>query len=250
LTQQRHSRNGDLWEDLTYHYQYSDQANEQGLLRNRLYHVNDFVGQVDPNGSDLDDQGAFQMNPNLIETENNCVRDEQGRLISNRIEEIELIVWTASGKAKEIIREINSAKKNISFDFDAMVNQIAKHVYNNQTGLLEKSTYYILDAQGHQLSIYEHIVDYTAEEGLEIVAGEIIGIEDKNIGDFTVDLFVGSLVDNLSVGYKAYLKKTMPNIGEDQINEQLKNYGEKMTKYFTTLVKSIVSEQGKETSNE
>src|SRR5690625_3338695 len=35
----------------------------------------------------------------------------------------------------------------------------AKHVYDNQTLMLEKSTYYILDASGNQLSMYEHIVD-------------------------------------------------------------------------------------------
>jgi|GEM_PF-4621098 len=39
-----------------------------------------------------------------------------------------------------------------------MGNRIAKHVYNNGTGLLEKSTYYILDAQGQQISMYEHNV--------------------------------------------------------------------------------------------
>jgi len=37
----------------------------------------------------------------------------------------------------------------------------AKHVYDNQTLMLEKSTYYILDAQGNQLSMYEHAVDDT-----------------------------------------------------------------------------------------
>src|SRR5690554_860798 len=37
----------------------------------------------------------------------------------------------------------------------------AKHVYDNQTLMLEKSTYYILDASGNQLSMYEHAVDDT-----------------------------------------------------------------------------------------
>ena len=39
-----------------------------------------------------------------------------------------------------------------------MGNRIAKHVYNNGTGMLENSTYYILDAQGQQISMYEHNV--------------------------------------------------------------------------------------------
>src|SRR5690606_31601583 len=43
-----------------------------------------------------------------------------------------------------------------------MGQRIAKHVYDNQTGLLEKSTYYILDAQGNQMSMYEHNVGDTS----------------------------------------------------------------------------------------
>src|SRR5690554_5096083 len=82
-----------------------------------------------------------------------------GRLVKDRQEEIDTVIWTASNKVKEIRRNFDSSKKNIIFDFDAMGNQIAKHVYNNQTLMLEKSTYYILDAQGNQLSIYEHSVD-------------------------------------------------------------------------------------------
>ncbi len=39
-----------------------------------------------------------------------------------------------------------------------MGQRIAKHVYNNETNMLEKSTYYILDAQGNQVSMYEHLV--------------------------------------------------------------------------------------------
>jgi RHS repeat-associated protein len=148
LTQQRHSRNGDLWEDLTYHYQYSDQANEQGLLRNRLYHVNDFVGQVDPNGSDLDDQGAFQMNPNVIETANNYVYDEEGRLVQDKTEEIEHIVWTVSVLSRCMFSRFsteNFSKTTIGNGFVNRINFVAafggaKHVYDDDW-MLEKSTY-------------------------------------------------------------------------------------------------------------
>nr|WP_299205687.1 RHS repeat-associated core domain-containing protein [uncultured Brumimicrobium sp.] len=63
-----------------------------------------------------------------------------------------------SGKVKEIRRILASEKKNVIFDYDAMGNRIAKHIYNNQTAMLERSTYYILDAQGNQLSMYDHKV--------------------------------------------------------------------------------------------
>lgn len=79
----------------------------------------------------------------------------QRRLVKDRQEEIDTIIWTANNKVKEIRRTFDSEKKNIIFEYDAMGNQIAKHVYNNQTLMLEQSTYYILDAQGNQLSIYD-----------------------------------------------------------------------------------------------
>ncbi len=80
-------------------------------------------------------------------------------LIKDKAEEISSIVWRVDGKVKEINRPTTSTKKKLTFDYDAMGNRIAKHVFDNQTGLLERSTYYILDAQGNQLTTYEHVVD-------------------------------------------------------------------------------------------
>jgi RHS repeat-associated protein len=60
--------------------------------------------------------------------------------------------WVGLGK------EMDSGKKNVSFEYDAFGNRIAKHVFDDDW-MLEKSTYYILDAQGNQLSMYEHVVD-------------------------------------------------------------------------------------------
>ncbi|MCO5259948.1 MAG: hypothetical protein M9916_07380 [Crocinitomicaceae bacterium] len=62
------------------------------------------------------------------------------------------------GKVKEIRRSLSSNKKNLIFDYNAFGQRIAKHQYNRQTLMLEKSTYYILDAQGNQMSMYEHQV--------------------------------------------------------------------------------------------
>src|SRR5690554_6748485 len=155
LTQERHIRNGTQIEDMTYRYRYDANNN---LLRNRLYHINDNIAS-NVDSTDIDDQGVFNSDPDFIETANNYVRDKMGRLVKDRQEEIDTVIWTASNKVKEIRRNFDSSKKNVIFDYDAMGNQIAKHVYNNQTLMLEKSTYYILDAQGNQLSIYEHSVD-------------------------------------------------------------------------------------------
>src|SRR5690554_3219544 len=156
LTQERHNRAGQKFDDLEYHYQKDANGN---LLRNRLYSVSDDPTLASIMEDDIEDMGAFISAVNQINTSNNYSYDAEGRLVKDRQEEIDTIIWTVSGKVKEIHRSLASTKKNLTFDYDAFGNRIAKHVYDNQTLMLEKSTYYILDASGNQLSMYEHIVD-------------------------------------------------------------------------------------------
>src|SRR5690554_694731 len=154
-TQNRHLRDGNRIDSLFYKYQKDGNGD---LLRNRLYHINDSIDETIDN-TDLDDMGTFYDNNNIINTDNNYSYDAEGRLVKDRQEEIDTIIWTVSGKVKEIHRSLQSTKKNLTFEYDAFGNRIAKHVYDNQTLMLEKSTYYILDDQGNQLSMYEHAVD-------------------------------------------------------------------------------------------
>ena len=67
--------------------------------------------------TDLDDQGVFNADSDFIETANNYVRDKMGRLVKDRQEEIDTIIWTATGKVKEIRRTFASNKKNIIFEY-------------------------------------------------------------------------------------------------------------------------------------
>src|SRR5690554_5590235 len=156
LTQERHNRAGQIFDDLEYKYQMDDDGN---LLRNRLYSIKDDETLANVMEDDIEDMDAFISAVNQINTDNNYSYDAEGRLVKDRQEEIDTIIGTVSGKVKEIHRSLQSTKKNLTFEYDAFGNRIAKHVYDNQTLMLEKSTYYILDAQGNQLSMYEHIVD-------------------------------------------------------------------------------------------
>src|SRR5690554_6014640 len=156
LTQERHNRAGQIFDDLEYKYQMDDDGN---LLRNRLYSIKDDETLANVMEDDIEDMDAFISAVNQINTDNNYSYDAEGRLVKDRQEEIDTIIWTVSGKVKEIRRSLSSNKKNLIFDYNAMGNRIAKHVYDNQTLMLEKSTYYILDVQGNQLSMYEHAVD-------------------------------------------------------------------------------------------
>ena len=46
-------------------------------------------------------------------------------------------------------------KKNLKFDYDAFGQRVAKHVFSN-TGIWEKSIYYVRDPQGNVMATYEH----------------------------------------------------------------------------------------------
>jgi RHS repeat-associated protein len=153
LTQKRHKQDGTQIEDMTYRYQ----RDANGfLLSNRLYHVNDAIAST-VDQTDIDDQGAGFDPLNInINGAYNYVYDEEGRLIKDKSEDIQQIVWRVDGKVKEINRSTGSTMPRLKFDYDAMGRRIAKHVYNNQTGLLEKSTYYLLDAQGNTMATYDY----------------------------------------------------------------------------------------------
>ncbi len=163
LTQSRYLRNGTTQADnLTYHYLVDGSGN---LLRNRLYHVNDAIAGAAYTG-DLEDQGEFNFedgngyNEYIVENDNNYRYDQEGRLIQDLKEGIQEIVWRVDGKVKKVIFTSTSGKNNLEFDYDAFGRRIAKHVLS-QSHVLVKSTYYVLDAQGNQLSTYEHIPEDT-----------------------------------------------------------------------------------------
>jgi RHS repeat-associated protein len=151
--QERRNATGTLIDNLTYGYNLVSGK----LVQNRLYHVDDAQTNASAFTDDIDDMGTLTSGQN-INTANNYSYDGEGRLIKDNQEEIESIIWRVDGKVKKIMRPTNSQKKNVSFDYDAMGNRIAKHVMNAQNQL-EKSTYYILDAQGNTMSVYERVVD-------------------------------------------------------------------------------------------
>ena len=65
--------------------------------------------------------------------------------------QIDTILWTVSGKIKTIKRIGISTLENLTFDYDASGNRIAKHEFN-QAGNLLLTTYYVRDAQGNIMS--------------------------------------------------------------------------------------------------
>src|SRR5690554_3066884 len=66
---------------------------------------------------DIEDMDAFISAVNQINTDNNYSYDAEGRLVKDRQEEIDTIIWTVSGKVKEIRRSFESTKKNLIFEY-------------------------------------------------------------------------------------------------------------------------------------
>ncbi len=199
LTQKRRNSAGTMLDDLTYHYQVDGFGN---VIRNRLYNVNDAAGFQ--NAGDLSNQGTFNSAANQINISNNYVYDEEGRLIKDVAEGIELIVWRVDGKVKEIHRHVDFEEmKHLTFDYDAFGRRIAKHVYNN-LWVLERSNYYILDAQGNQLAVYEHIPE--SEKPYELTERVIYGSARIGSNVQKVDLFDDEPEEllSLTLGEKQY----------------------------------------------
>jgi RHS repeat-associated protein len=144
-----------LFEDLEYQYNW---LNDE-LLQNRLYHVNDAIS-ASPQDGDIEDQGTFYDPQNQIKTDNNYLYTAIGELQVDKSEDIEEIVWRVDSKIAEVRRTNNSTKKNLRFDYDAMGNRIAKHIYaDNQFTDWEKSTYYVRDASGNVMAVYDRLLN-------------------------------------------------------------------------------------------
>jgi len=169
--QQRFNEAGVQFDFLTYNYHVQqDPDGWDRTKRNRLNHVND-GGSASAMPDDLEDQGAFKdHNPSGgidINVKNNSGYDQLGQLIRDHDddavspsgEEIELISWRVDGKISEVKRVTSSTKKNLRFMYDAMGNRVAKKVYSNNTftlSVLESVTYYVRDAQGNVMRVYEN----------------------------------------------------------------------------------------------
>lgn len=98
-----------------------------------------------------DTQDAFDNTDATINSVNNYQYDEIGNLIYNKQDDIESVTWAVFNKPLEIKRINGSTLKNVRFEYDALHNRIAKHIYNN-SDVHEYSEYYVYDAQGNLLA--------------------------------------------------------------------------------------------------
>jgi len=244
LTQQRYE-GSTLVDSLTYHYA----TNNAGqLLSNRLYSVDDSVTVASLSATDMEDMPLYNnASPNAS---NNYKYTQIGELKSDNQEEIQEIVWRVDSKISEIVRTSGSTKKNLKFEYDAMGNRVAKHVYAGS--VLESSTYYVRDAQGNVMGVYEHKMD--AENAVmeyKLIERNIYGSAQVGICKDTVDLNItnssGALtqatyyharqLNHRQYSLSNHLGNVLTTIGDGKAAADSNNDG--VIDYFTAYIISV-----------
>jgi RHS repeat-associated protein len=87
---------------------------------------------------------------------NNYRYTEIGELESDALEGIEEIIWRVDSKISEVRFVSSSDKDNLKFEYDAMGNRVAKYVMDGQTSFAKHVTFYVRDASGNVMAVYEH----------------------------------------------------------------------------------------------
>ena len=124
---------GQLLDDLTYHY---DPA-----------HANRLQWVTDPVPSDRSDEDVDTQAPN------NYGYDEVGNLTSDTQAGVGNIAWTPYGKIARVSTMRSPKYPYTAYVYDAQGNRISKTA--GELGVPVATTYYVRDAQGNPLAVYE-----------------------------------------------------------------------------------------------
>ncbi|MDJ1501195.1 LamG-like jellyroll fold domain-containing protein [Xanthocytophaga agilis] len=142
----RKDKDGNTIDQLHYEYNWQDLANEQNLTNNRLRQVVDNAPTATKGLGAIDQADA-----------NNYDYDPIGNLIEDKQDNIK-ITWNVYGKVESVKKNDNTAL--ITYQYDASGNRTVKVTETrDNTGKLTdaKTTYYVRDAQGNVLSVYEAV---------------------------------------------------------------------------------------------
>jgi RHS repeat-associated protein len=134
-TLSRHDEQAAVMDSLDYHYANPGESNQ-------LDHVTDHITDTSVSPEDIDSQN-----------DNNYSYDEVGNLIADAQSGISKIAWTPSGK---IARIANGVSSNLTYRYDGLGNRISKVVqFPGRSGLDDLTTYYVRDASGNIMAVYE-----------------------------------------------------------------------------------------------
>ncbi len=142
LTRDGSQSNPGPMDNLTYQYEQQPVTGEES---NRLQHLVESAPSPSPIIGDLEAQPIQQ----------NYSYDEIGELTGDQSESITNIAWTTYGK----VASVSKLNQTIEFLYDAQGNRVRKRVYDpaNPTDMAE--TFYVYEAGGKVVAIYENCVD-------------------------------------------------------------------------------------------
>ncbi len=137
---QRYPNTTSLMDNQTYHYNRATDpiTQESYLLTNRLRHVTDVIGS-NVSSSDIDNQSA-----------DNYSYDAIGNLVGDVSEGL-TVRWNVYGKIAEITKAIGG-NQHIGYGYDGSGSRIRKTI---TSGGNTTHTYYVKDASGNVLGVYE-----------------------------------------------------------------------------------------------
>jgi len=155
----RNAGNGTTMDDFTYNYYLTSGSavqdniaslqNNSSWNSNQLAYVSDLAGDY-ANVDDLTNQFTSNYTYNQI-----------GQLVSDDESAIQEIIWTVTGKVKEIRFISDAGKNDLKFVYDPMDMRVMKIEYLDVNHTSIKYTYYSYDAQGNVMATYDREITHT-----------------------------------------------------------------------------------------
>jgi RHS repeat-associated protein len=171
-------------DDMLYEYYQPGTPNSKS---NRLKRVNDNITDNGQGWGDID----------LANNNKDYDYDALGNLVLDRREKIK-ITWDVYGKVK-MVEPIDpttyavttpsaSTKPKMIFSYDATGIRIRKQVYTNSASVVDHTDYYVLNADGNMMAIYNGTASTLAVTEMGIYSGDRIGLLMPSATDGAVNL--------------------------------------------------------------
>ena len=155
LTLNRKAVDGTVIDQLEYNYNYDADT----LLNNRLPSLTDGVGYA---GYGDIDNSSYVYNAN-------------GSLVKDTERDIDSVLWSVQNKPLSIDF---GAANDIVYTYDAMGNRLSKTV----AGDVPVTTYYLRDAEGNVLSVYESAADTVLQKEMHLYGSSRLGLQQAERG--------------------------------------------------------------------
>ncbi len=170
-------------------YTYKKTTNGYNSNNNQLMHVNDNTAYSSNYANDLDDQGVFSAG------NENYAYDEIGNQTQDKSEDIIHQEWNVYGKVQSVTRYSGSTKQNLVFNYNAQGKRIAKHLYlfdANDENVWENSTYYVHDAQGNVMAVYNLTASGSSGLSYKVTERNIYGSSSIGANKTAVELIAAT----------------------------------------------------------